>query len=364
MNVSEGQLKKIISEAIKEVLAESNGVIDERFLALADWIIKRASHGVKKNRWGERSFTIPSNVFGKFDVYGLPFKNLKVELRSYGNDHVWGTSFYGTPVLCLRDDTLRHNDRATIAHELLHIVQSKGDNEKDKSNARGHYTLSSSDKETAHDISYDFDPKELEARITQAAVYLRGQSYTPENLSYALESRYGPERSKEIDFNEFYKFVLGFFPGSTLQGAESLKDILCTYSMQSDIEKIERDNVRDFTLGLICSVQRFAGKPQPFNEKTSPVLGLFMTRPWYLEKIIPDFKKLLGEPKNVFRNDNWYSDYEVPGRRETAMWFVVLKSRLLNYFQKSFEDYKKKVSKSLAPIIKEIYDKIKQETRT
>lgn len=348
----------MVKDELDKKINESNGIIDDRFLALADWIIKRASHGVKKNRWGEKTFTVPSNVFKKFNIYNLPFNNLKVEITSDGNDHVRGGGIFGGPELCLRNDTIWSEDKSVIAHELVHIIQSKGDGGKNKSNAQGHYTLDRQGKEETRNIAYDFDPKELQARISEAGTFLRTSAYSPKRIKMALEKRYGTEYIQKMKFSEFYDFVLtGLFGYHT----DSLKGMLRFYDMEASIEKIELDKVSNFVAGLNHSIRRFSGQNDFYSKNyCGPVFGLFLTRPWYLEEIIPNFKKLLGKPKKSFKNGNWYSEYETPPAQQTAMWFVVLKNKLLSYFESSFAEYKKKVSKSLAPIIKEIYDNILQ----
>ena len=71
--------------------------------------------------------------------------------------------------------------------------------------------------------------------------------------------------------------------------------------------------------------------------------------------------KKCRKPEMVWKNGNQYRNYEVPGDRQATMWFVVLKSRLINYFESKLEEYKKKISKTLAPIIKNIYDEVINE---
>lgn len=358
--ITESQLKKFLKEEIKKelkrVINEANGVVDERFLSLAEWIIKRYSSGVKKNRYGERFFTVPSNVFKKYNIYDLPFENLKVEIIDHGNDCVRG-GYYGAPELCLRDDTLWSENKAVIAHELAHIVQKKDRSDSDKSNARGHYTLGNDMKELSHDIAYDFDPNELQARLTEAAISLKKSVYTPKMLKNALVGRYGENYRQTLNFGEFYNFILRY---NGLRYDDSLESILRLYHMEIDIKKINEDRVLNFIMGLRSSVNRFSGNGVG-QDNSGPVFGLFMTRPWYLKKIIPEYEKLLGEPEMVWKNGNQYRNYKVPGDRQASMWFVVLKSRLVNYFEDKLEEYKKKISKTLSPIIKKLYDEVMNE---
>lgn len=358
--IKRSQLKKFLEEEIrkelKKVINETNGVVDERFLSLAEWIIKRYSTGVKKNRYGERFFTIPSNVFKKFNIYDLPFENLRVEIVNYGNDCVRG-GYYGAPVLCLRDDTLWSENKAVIAHELTHIVQKKDRSDTNKSNAHGHYMLGNDMKELSHDIAYDFDPNEFQARLTEAATSLKKSAYTPKMLKYYLERRYGENYRQTLDFGEFYDFILKY---NGHRYDNSLESIFRLYQMKMDIKKINEDRALNFIMGLHSTVNQFSGTGVAWND-SGPVFGLFMTRPWYLKKIIPEYEKLLGKPEMVWKNGNQYRNYEVPGDRQATMWFVVLKSRLINYFESKLEEYKKKISKTLAPIIKNIYDEVINE---
>lgn len=357
MVIKESQLKKFLKKEIrkelKKVINEANGVVDERFLSLAEWIIKRYLKGVKKNRYGERFFTIPANVFKKYNIYDLPFENLKVEIINHGNDCV-RSEYYGTPVLCLRDDTLWSENKSIIAHELTHIVQKKDKSNNDKSNAHGHYILGNDIKELSQDIAYDFDPNELQARLTEAAISLKKSVYTSEALKYALERRYGENYHQTLNFGDFYNFMLKY---NGNQYDNSLETILRLYHMEMDIKKIDKDRVSNFIMGLRSSVNRFSGNGIAWGD-SGPVFGLFMTRPWYLEKIIPEYEKLLGEPEMVWKNGNQYRNYKVPEDRQAVMWFVVLKSRLVNYFENKLEEYKKKISKTLSPIIKDMYDEI------
>lgn len=343
--------KKKLDEST--ILNEKNGVIDEKFLAIADWMVKRYKTGVKRNRWGERTFTIPSNVFSKYNVYGLPFKNLRVEVVDRDtNNSVQGIGDWR--VLKLQDSVLRNGDLSTIAHELIHIIQQKDSKAGDKMNTVGHWTLPKESKETAHNIAYDFDPQELSARISEAGVYFR--EYSSDNDIYSkngLKHIYG----EGMDFNKFYTFVLKYTP-MVSYNFQSLNSLLRLYNMEADLNKIRKDTARDFISDMDYAIQRFRNqKPMSFTPG-SAVFGLLMSRPWYLKKIIPDYKMLFGEGKKKWENGNWASVYDSPGGKKATMWFVVLKGELLNYFESTLESYKQKIAKTLAPAIKDVYDEI------
>ena len=344
------QKKKLDESA---VLNERNGVIDEKFLAIADWMVKRYKAGIKPNRWGERTFTIPSNVFSKYNVYDLPFKNLKVEVVDEGtNNSVQGIG--DCRVLRLQGSVLRKGDLSTIAHELIHIIQQKDSKSGNKMNTVGHWTLPKESKEAAHNIAYDFDPQELSARISEAAVYFREHSsgddtYSPDGLKHLCD--------EGTDFNKFYTLVLKYVPMWSY-GFESLSSLLRLYDMEADLNKIRKDTARDFMSDMDYAMQRFRNRRPISFTPGSAIFGLLMSRPWYLKKIVPDYKMLFGEGENKWENGNWASIYDSPGDKKATMWFVVLKGELLNYFEAALESYKRKIAKTLAPAIKDVYDEI------
>ena len=164
-------------------------------------------------------------------------------------------------------------------------------------------------------------------------------------------------RLSGLNFNEFYREMLRYYIGPYGYG-KSISVITWLDKMRYDIESIERDSARSFVTCMVYSIQKFQGKPafyyNPVNE--SPVFGLLMTRPWYLKKIIPNYKQLFGEPEEI---GNWWErkeKYQVPQVKEATMWFVVLKRRLLEYMPKSYNEYQKKISKTISGKLKEIYD--------
>lgn len=363
MRISEKELREIISEAVRSELGrrvnESNGAIDDRFLALANWIVRRAEKGVKKNRWGERAFTIPKNVFAKYNIYDLPFENLRAEVTR-GRDFVRGGN---RPELGLSDDTLWAKDMGTIAHELTHIVQSKDEKVSLKRNARGHYSLSPKGKEIGHDIAYNFDPAELSARISGAAAQLTGSLYQPKNLRGYIDHKFNGNfkesaaRDPENTFRKFYKAVLNY---NMSYAFESVSSSLRIYDMEMNLGMLRRDNMRQFNESLAYTLNYYSGKDK-YEREPSPVFALLMTRPWYLKKEIPEYETLLGKPESTLSWPAEVRNYRVPQKRETAMWFVVLKGNMLNYFEKAYEEYRRKIDKTLAPRIREIYDAMIRE---
>ena len=221
-------------------------------------------------------------------------------------------------------------------------------------NTAGHWTLPKESKETAHNIAYDFDPQELSARISEVGVYFREHSsnngiYSPNGLKHLYD--------EGMDFNKFYTLVLKYTPMWTYR-LPALNSLLRLYDMEADLNIISKDTARDFINDMDYAIQRFRNKTPISFTPGSAVFGLLMSRPWYLKKIIPDYEKLFGKGEDKWENGNWAAVYGSPGGKKSAMWFVVLKGELLNYFESALESYKKKIAKTLAPAIKDVYDEI------
>lgn len=344
INITHRDLNEMITRAVRKIINEANGVIDPRFLNLADWIIAKYKRGVKKDRWGDRRFTIPSTVFKKFDIYGLPFKNLPVEIVDDGNDRVRGFGFE-RPELCLKYSTLRNGERMTIAHEFIHLIQQKDPKSSIKANTKGHWALSKETKELTDKIAYCFDPEEMAARLTEAYVTLtESPKFSPNEILHS-----GELVIYLAKYQWFYNYII-----------KKLATNLWLYEMLAIIKLIEQDNAAAFYGDLNKSLAKFKNQPEPYSYGSikSPVFGLFLTQPWYLKNIIPDYHKLLGEGEDGWANGNYYTIYKRPEKNEAAMWFVVLQGKMLNYFRKAQTDYMKKIAKTLGGPIKELHEKV------
>ena len=323
MKITGQQLREVIKEAISEV----NGRLDDSFHNLAEFIMKKFyrlcdRHGDEE----EWSFNVTEKEFGRFNnYYNVPFKSLKISVE---NDNGEYEAAYGYNGDIHMTKTVAYGDYdnavSILEHELTHLVQSK---QGAKKMAMDNQSLGFRGIDKSYGINYCFDPQEMAARISQAYRFANQQLE-----SYLMEAYFDSTKGTP-SFQEFYKTVW-----ECLDDEDCFKDTLSGILMLNDmsrfIKRVRKESFRKFLTALRN------------DDSYSLMVELLVTNfPYYLEKVCNGFFGVL-KSKYPGKDPLMYATDE-----ELKYLFDFYKARLLNYYTNAYENYKKKINKTLSLLV-------------
>ena len=319
MKITGKQLRKIIREAISEV----NGALNEKFHDLA-MLIKNKYDALKgRHTPGKNwSFNITIAEFKKYNVYNVPFRNLKI-IVSYLDETCSANYYNGTITiypLCFDDGIIDNTEQIipALEHELTHMVQGEG--------TKTYIGCGESFLHTRnYSSNYTFAPFEMSARISQ--VYRMAnqalEGYLAEAYFLNLDD------IKNASFRDFYTDMWKCLNDYDEYGGSAIENVLMLNKMKIIISNVEKDTFENFCSTIQDGQSRFYSSKRPHN---SPVVDTLLDKPGYLPK-------LAG-----FKNLNDRAEFEK------------YKEYILNYYRKSYENNIKKINKTLAPLAMQYFE--------
>lgn len=209
-----------LDKIIKQVINEAVGVMeDPNLYSFAKYLWKRCNKEIynKPNKFGERTFTIPTKQWEKYNsekypLFGdkiqivIPYKDNQGFLAQYYDNH--GRKY---PILtismdlfikCMMKRPLEDEDYfiQTIMHELTHAVNTRA-NAKTSQDSINRFAqdgkirrINASPRSDQGMIEYYFTPTEMNARITEAYYYLITLYRSPNNYlntEYIFDENFG-----------------------------------------------------------------------------------------------------------------------------------------------------------------------------
>lgn len=307
MKITEKQLRKIIRESISEV----NGALNEKFHELALLIVDRYNALKDKHKPGKDwSFLIPKSEFSNYNVYNLPYSNVRVFV-SYADNGFFGACWNNYVYLYPNSfEGMEDHLIPFLEHELTHMVQGEGSKK---------YIgfRDSGDQSANYDNNYTFTPFEMSARISQAYRLCQQELEKYLTEAYFMDL----DNVGEASFRDFY---------NTMWNCLNDKDMF-TFTLDECLHLTEM-------AGIISAVkndtyENFINSFSEGSDAESVIAGFVLDIPYYLEGLMK-FK-------------NWKD------RRE----FEQIKLYVVSNLERLYTDFRKKINKTLAPLAMQYFEK-------
>lgn len=323
MKITGRQLREIIREAVSEAVSEANGALHEKLHELAVLIKDRYDALKGRHTPGRNwSFNITREEFKKYNVYNVPFSNLKI-IVSYLDEPCSANYYDGTITIyppAFDDGIIDSTEQIipVLEHELTHMVQGEGTKTYIGYNDSVLHTRN-------HSSNYAFAPFEMSARIS--GVYRMVKQALEGYITDGYFS--GLDDVSQASFRDFYTDMWNCLNDYDEYGGRAIENELMLNKMKIIISNVEKDTFENFCSTIQDGQSHFYSSKRAHN---SPVADTLLDKPGYLPK-------LAG-----FRNLNDRAEFEK------------YKGYILGYYRKSYENYVKKINKTLAPLVMQYFE--------
>lgn len=186
-------LNEIVNNVIKKYVNESQGVVENNMEAFAEYLWQRCRNNkVRPNKYGDVNFTLPSKQWNKFNTYNLYADKIQVCItdRLRHSDATFSL-WHNKPIIEISTELLYDTHEkfiSTIMHELTHFINILANNKlKTKNRKFKKITRSMAmPRSYAGNIEYLYDKTEMNARLTGAYYYLKGELENNRTQTYIL----------------------------------------------------------------------------------------------------------------------------------------------------------------------------------